>query len=158
MTAKPRIILGNAHNRVAPLVPVVDDQSLKAKGRRSTKLQSKSPSTSSWSTQTKKPLDKEQMEPTRSSLQIFRDPPLGDLEEMWTLKRANPVHDSDDDRDELESPTKRIRSLELQDGDDEHRDDSVDRATRSTWLHSDDRVPDSNDGYVLSFQQRSAFL
>jgi hypothetical protein len=45
---------------------------------------------------------------------IFRSTAISeDLDNMWTLKRANPVFDEDDEP--IESPTKRTRTLEARD-------------------------------------------
>lgn len=46
-----------------------------------------------------------------SPLSVFRSNPVSlDLDEMWTLKRASPVFDEEDEEEFEESPTKRVRT------------------------------------------------
>lgn len=43
---------------------------------------------------------------------VFRtEPAAHEMEDMWTLKRATPVFDEEDEEESLESPTKRSRAF-----------------------------------------------
>ena len=43
---------------------------------------------------------------------VFRTEPAShEMEDMWTLKRATPVFDEEDEEESLESPTKRSRAF-----------------------------------------------
>mmetsp|Transcript_12724 Transcript_12724/g.21627 ORF Transcript_12724/g.21627 Transcript_12724/m.21627 type:complete len:149 (+) Transcript_12724:67-513(+) len=143
MTAKPRVLLGNAHNRITP-IDFVQSTNKVCKSKLPKQM-----SSTSRSRQVKKQLDKEQVEPARTTFPIFRERDFSVNEDFWTLKRANPVYDSEEERDEIESPTKRIRRFAVT--DEEDRDDWLgDRVDGNRVLYAHQRLLETDDGYVLS--------
>mmetsp|Transcript_8194 Transcript_8194/g.11816 ORF Transcript_8194/g.11816 Transcript_8194/m.11816 type:complete len:143 (-) Transcript_8194:251-679(-) len=81
---------------------------------------------------------------------VFRESPFlsmdNQLQDMLTLKRANPIFDSEDEED-YESPTKRVRTFDADTRDDEL---SQDQRTIEQILDWDDRqVEDEIEGFQL---------
>lgn len=69
------------------------------------------------------------------------------MDDFMSLKRANPVYDSDSgEEDEYESPTKRVRAFM----NDDIRDDELSQTTRSQTLEWKDLLAeDETQGYNL---------
>lgn len=91
--------------------------------------------------------NKEQITETQNNnIDIFRetsDEVSEELEDMWTLKRANPVFDEDDDDFEA-SPSKRARTFTYFDAVPESRDDEL---SESQIIYWDDRLIEKNCGF-----------
>mmetsp|Transcript_13200 Transcript_13200/g.20125 ORF Transcript_13200/g.20125 Transcript_13200/m.20125 type:complete len:172 (+) Transcript_13200:2670-3185(+) len=93
--------------------------------------------------------NKEQITETQNNnIDIFRetsDEATEELEAMWTLKRANPVFDEDDDDFEA-SPSKRAKTFTYFDAIPESRDDEL---SESQIIYWDDRLIEENCGFTF---------
>mmetsp|Transcript_16787 Transcript_16787/g.24827 ORF Transcript_16787/g.24827 Transcript_16787/m.24827 type:complete len:145 (+) Transcript_16787:270-704(+) len=86
--------------------------------------------------------------PQSEKINIFRttsDEVDEELEDMWTLKRANPVFDEDDDDFEV-SPSKRARTFTYFDAVPESRDDELSEPQLISWSS---RVNEDKYGFNL---------
>ena len=76
---------------------------------------------------------------------IFRSVGVSDeLEDMWTLKRATPIFDEDDEEDHFESPIKRSRST--YDPSPEERDEQSAARQELSW---NCQIREDENGYTL---------
>jgi hypothetical protein len=71
-------------------------------------------------------------------------------EEMWTLKRANPIYDSDDeDEESMESPLKRLRNTYfdvIPEARDDEEDFEDDRQIKPLFMQA--QISEDNHGAI----------
>jgi len=87
--------------------------------------------------------NKEEIFNTSSRLEFDEE-----LEDLWTLKRANPIDEDEEDDELLSSPTKRARTYTYFDEVPETRDEEPSERQILGW---NDRITEDKSGFSLRF-------